>query len=226
MTTASEKYNLKRMPVLLSASLPDETADSQRVQDLYTVIALLTHAVVAAGGRIVFGGHPSIAPLVRETVNRLEKGGVVDLYQLRRFQEAAPEAIHDDGVFSEIHWIEADDDIDAELGRMRDRMAEAARAAIFAGGKTAGHYGKTPGIRDEYQRFTAKHPEGPVYLVGLLGGETLKLIEEMAAGKVKACNGLSEKEREVIHHSTSIDLVTSLILGDLTRKAEGNGKQA
>jgi hypothetical protein len=214
------------MPVFLSASMPDELAESPRAQELYNAIGLLTHEVVAAGGRIVFGGHPSITPLVREAVKQLGKRHVVDLYQLRRFEKSAPEEIRDDGVFSEIHWIETDgDDIDAELARMRNRMAEAARAAVFAGGKTADHYGKTPGIRDEYQRFVDRHPEGPVYLVGLLGGETLKLIEEMEAGEAAARNGLSDKERRVIHHSTSVDLVTSLIVGDLARKAEGNGKQ-
>ncbi len=226
MNAPHTNLDLKGMPVFLSASLPDELAGSPGARELYNAIGLLTHEVVAAGGRIVFGGHPSITPLVREAVKQLGKRDVVDLYQLRRFEESAPEEIHDDGVFSEIHWIETDgDDIDAELARMRDRMAEAARAAVFAGGKTTDHYGKTPGIRDEYQRFVARHPEGPVYLVGLLGGETLKLIEEMEAGEAAARNGLSDKERRVIHHSTSVDLVTSLIVGDLARKAEGNGKQ-
>jgi hypothetical protein len=109
---------------------------------------------------------------------------------------------------------------------MRDRMAGAAQAAVFVGGKTADHYGKMPGIRDEYRRFVDKHPEGPVYLVGLLGGEALKLIQETETGEAAARNGLSDKERRVIHHSTSVDLVTSLIVGDLARKTEGNGKQA
>jgi hypothetical protein len=227
MNAPYTNIDLKGMPVLLSASMPEEIADSPKAQDLYTAIALLTHEVIAAGGRIVFGGHPSITPLVREAVKRLGKRNVADLYQLRRFEESAPEEIRDDGVFREIHWIEGDGgDIDAELARMRDRMTEAAQAAIFVGGKTADHYGKMPGIRNEYRRFVEKHPEGPVYLVGLLGGEALKLIQEMETGEAAALNGLSDKERRVIHHSTSVDLVTSLIVGDLARKAEGNGKQA
>jgi hypothetical protein len=79
MNAPYTNIDLKGMPVLLSASMPEEIADSPKAQDLYTAIALLTHEVVAAGGRIVFGGHPSITPLVREAVNRLGKQDVVDL---------------------------------------------------------------------------------------------------------------------------------------------------
>lgn len=226
MDAPNPTVDLNGTPVLLSAGMPDDLAAGPRAQELSIAIGLFVHEVVAAGGRIVFGGHPSITPLVREAVTQLGKENVVDLYQLRRFEGTAPEDIQDSSVFSEIHWIEPADDIDAELARMRDRMAKAARAAVFLGGKTADHYGKTPGIRDEYQRFIEKHPDGPIYLVGLLGGETLSLIREIEAGDEPARNGLSEEKRRVIHHSTSIDLIVSLIIEDLARKAEGNGKQA
>jgi hypothetical protein len=227
MNAPNQTVNLNGTPVLLSASMTDEVAAGPRARELYTAIGLFVHEVIAAGGRIVFGGHPGITPLVREAVSKLGKENVVDLYQLRRFEGSAPAEIRDDRVFGRIHWIEsAADDIDAELGQMRDQMAEAARAAVFLGGKAADHYGKTPGIRDEYQRFMEKRPDGPVYLVGLLGGETLNLIRELEAGAQPARNGLSEEERRVIHHSTSIDLIVSLIIEDLARKAAENGKQA
>ena len=227
MNASNPTVDLNGTPVLLSAGMTDEVADGPRAQEFYIAIGLFVHEVIAADGRIVFGGHPSITPLVREAVSRLGKENVVDLYQLRRFEGSAPAEMGDDRVFGRIHWIEsAADDIDAELGQMRDQMAEAARAAVFLGGKTADHYGKTPGIRDEYQRFIEKRPDGPVYLVGLLGGETLNLIRELEAGAQPAGNGLSEEERRVIHHSTSIDLIVSLIIEDLARKAAENGKQA
>jgi len=227
MNAPHKNLDLKGMPVFLSASLPDDLADSPRAQELYTAIALLTHEIVSAGGRIVFGGHPSITPLVREAIRELNKKDAADLFQLRRFEGSAPGEIHDDEVFGRVHWIEGEGgDIDAELAQMRDQMAEKARAAVFVGGKTADHYGKMPGIRDEFQRFVNKHQEGPVYLVGLLGGETLNLINEMETSGGIARNGLSDKERRLIHHSTSIDLVVSLIVADLARKAEKNGKQA
>lgn len=227
MNGPDKNIDLKGMPVLLSASLPGEPADSSRASTFYTAVALLAHEIFSAGGRIIFGGHPSVVPLVREAANKLNKKEAIDVYQLRRFEGDAPEEIGDDAVFSRIHWIERDeDDIDAELAQLRDRMAEAARAAVFVGGKTADHYGKTPGIRDEYQRYMARHPEGPVYLVGLLGGETRRLIQEMEAGDPAARNGLSDEERQALHHSTSIDLIVSLIVGDLARKAEEDGKQA
>ncbi len=227
MNAPYQMIDLKNMPVMLSASMPDELADSPRAQDLYTAIALFTHEVISAGGRIVFGGHPTITPLVGEAVKKLGKTKVVDLYQLRRFEDSAPAEIFDNEMFSTINWIEGeDDDIDLELARMRDRMAEEAHAAVFVGGRTALNEGTVPGIRDEYRRFVARNPDGPVYLMGLMDGETRNLIRELEDGKEMPRNGLSEKERRVVHHSTSIDLVVSLIVADLARKAEGNGKQA
>ena len=54
--------DLKGLPVMLSASVPDELAGKPRAQDLVTAAMLLTHQILSANGRVVFGGHPSITP--------------------------------------------------------------------------------------------------------------------------------------------------------------------
>jgi hypothetical protein len=217
--SSSLRYDLKGKGVMLSASMPTELLGTFRAQDLYTAIVLFTHQIAASGGKIVFGGHPRITPLVHEAIAKLGKKKVVHLFQLERFKNQAPQEIHDADVFDDITWIgNGTAPMDEELGLMRDAMASASEAAVFIGGKTKDSLTKEPGIRDEYNRFLTKHPDGPVYLVGYMDGETLNLINELENKNKKEKNRLSDQELQVIHHSKSIDLVVSLILEDLGKK--------
>jgi hypothetical protein len=102
---------------------------------------------------------------------------------------------------------------------MRDEMAAVADAGVFVGGKTSGYIGGKPGIRDEFERFVGKHPNGPVYILGLLDGESRKLIEELSGDELWGPRYLSCEERAVLRESSSPDLAAELILGDLTRVA-------
>lgn len=220
---SSAPGNLKGKAVMLSASMPTGLIGTPCAQDLYTAIVLITHQVVASGAHIVFGGHPSITPLVHEAIAKLGKKRVVHLFQLKRFKDQAPKEILNENVFHDIIWIgdekvSGDNDMDEALGQMRDAMAGASEAAIFIGGKTDDSLSKQPGIRDEYNRFLTKHPEGPVYLVGLMDGETLNIINELERKNDKEKNRLSDKELQVIHHSKNIDLIVSLILEDLGKR--------
>jgi len=123
------------------------------------------HQIAASGGKIVFGGHPSITPLVHEAIAKLGKKKMVHLFQLEKFKNQAPREIHDADVFDDITWIgDGTSLVDEELGQMRDAMAAASDSAVFIGGKTKDSLTKKPGIRDEYNRFLTKHPDGPVYL--------------------------------------------------------------
>lgn len=218
-TSSSLRYDLKGKSVMLSASMPTELTGTFRAQDLYTAIVLFTNQITASGGKIVFGGHPSITPLVHEAIAKLGKKKVVHLFQLDRFKNQAPQEIHDADVFDDITWIgNGTAQIEEELGQMRNAMAAASEAAVFIGGKTKDSLTKEPGIRDEYNRFLKKHPDGPVYLVGYMDGETLNLINELENKNEREKNGLPDKELQVIHHSKSIDLAVSLILEDLVKE--------
>jgi hypothetical protein len=221
MTQSSNGKRLNRMPVMLSASIPDDLAQTPRSQDLMTAIALLTREIAAADGRIVFGGHPSITPLIHQALTRLGKKGMADLFQLSYFKNSAPKHIWDTDIFQKINWIghEKDTLSDALFEQMREEMAKASKAAVFIGGKTSGSLSKTPGIRDEYQRFLKHHPEGPVYLTGFMDGETLNIIRELEKQKQKEKNGLSDNELQIVRHSRSIDLIVSLIVEDLAKTA-------
>lgn len=219
-TTSTEaRPSLAGMPILLSASIPTPLRGTPRAQDLYSSVVEFVVRVLQADGRLVFGGHPTITPLVRRAALAAEASHpAIDLYQLRYFQGKAPREAMDRSVFREIRWCGApgqDAPNPHDFAEMRDAMAEAAQGAVFIGGKAEGFSGDRPGIRDEYERFLHHHPDGPVYLVGLLGGETVNIIRDVADGRASEPNGLSAEQRRVVHGSDSIDLIVSLILTDL-----------
>ncbi|MFY9222922.1 MAG: hypothetical protein WAQ98_09645 [Blastocatellia bacterium] len=208
--------NRINLPVFLSLSLPKELIGTNQAQDLYDFLASIVKAIAISGGNIVFGGHPTITPLIHKMVISL---GVsypcIHLFQLERFKNDAPPEIGDERVF-QLTWYKDHASIDIALGNMRAVMARQAQAAVFLGGnrKSITH---TPGIKDEYSKFISYHPKGPAYLLGFLGGTTTEIISDIEKQGISEPNGLNEKEANIIHHSTNIDLITSLILADLAK---------
>lgn len=79
--------------------------------------------------------------------------------------------------------------------------------------------GNLPGIRDEYQQFIGQHAQGPVYLLGLLGGETRRIIEELQSQGRCEPNGLNDAGVELLHSSEDIDLIAPMVVEDLERVA-------
>ncbi len=205
---------LEGLPVFLSASLPDALRGTDRALDLQGFLVAFVRGLLGAGGRLIFGGHPSVTPLV-ERVARDFGQGRIDLYQLTRYCEYAPPEIKAPQFV--VHWVDSD-----RLAPMRDRMIEKAEAAVFVGGKTSDESpgDGSPGIRDEYDRFLRDHPESPTYLLGLLDGEATRLIAELGA-EGREPNLLSDQERRTLHQTTDADLAASLILADLRRWVTG-----
>jgi hypothetical protein len=206
-------------PVLLSASVPDETAGTPEAQRVYDFVAAIVTALFDAGVPLVFGGHPTITPLVHRLAR--EHGAArppIDLFQLERFRAEAPRETADSAVFDRVHWVgDPGLDMATDLAKLREPMAAFARAAVFVGGKTTGFKGSRPGIRDEYERFRAHHPQAPVYLAGGAGGETARLAAE-ARGQEHEHIGLQGEAREVLHQSRDGHIVAALIVRDLLRR--------
>jgi len=204
------------LPILLSASVPDEMAGTPEAQRLYDFVAAIVQAIFASGAQLVFGGHPTITPLVHQLA-RNRPGGPppIRLHQLERFRDRAPPESADAAVFGNVHW-EGDPaaEITDDLQRLRESMTRHARAAVFVGGKTTGFQGAKPGIREEYERFRAHHPQAPVYLVGAPGGETARILAD-AAGADWERNGLGDEARRMVHTSDDPILVAALIARDL-----------
>lgn len=160
--------------IFLSASVPmigrgdyHETADPFLIQ-------IATRELIMAVIRqhvIVWGGHPSITPMVWaicEDLNVSYADAVV-LYQSRFFGEHFPE---ENAHFGNVHYIDAvDADRDASLVNMRQELLSrpGLMAAVFIGGME--------GVEVEYELFSQFHPEAQRILVPSAGGAARKLAE-------------------------------------------------
>jgi hypothetical protein len=204
--------NLSRLdgfPVFLSASLPESLRGTPRALDLQGFLVAFVRGLLAAGGRLIFGGHPSVTPLIQRVASDFGEGSV-ELFQLTRFRDVAPAEIYEPEFV--LHWVDGE-----ALAPMRDRMAGEALAAVFVGGKTQEESPAdgVPGIRDEFKRFLRRRPQGPAYLLGLLDGEASQLIADL--GDYGEPNHLSDSERQALHYTVDVDLAASLVLADLRR---------
>ena len=91
--------------------------------------------VLGSGGRLVFGGHPSVTPLMHRVVSQAGfRPRRIDFLQLER---SPPEV--NESTFK-VSWIDSED-----LGPLREEMARRSRAGVFVGGKTSGFIGEVPG---------------------------------------------------------------------------------
>jgi hypothetical protein len=157
--------------IFLSASipLPDrdakyyETADIIAIRD--AVIALTT--VILPHHRIIWGGHPSITPLIYFV---MEKMGLqnkiqehVTLYQSEYFKDIFPE---DNNKFDNLILTENLGDIPSSIQHMRTRLFSENKfdAAIFIGGMD--------GIEVEYNMFKEYHPEALILPIASTGAAT------------------------------------------------------
>lgn len=63
--TTTTLPDLGGLPVFLSAALPDSLRGTPRALWLQNFVAAFVRGLLAAGGRLIFGGHPSVTPLVQ-----------------------------------------------------------------------------------------------------------------------------------------------------------------
>lgn len=167
---------LGRRRVFLSASFPSgkrgtrfEPFDPGAIADAVTAVA---RAVLVAKGRLLFGGHPTITPLVLMVASELEIEGAVDVFQSRWFADQITRETRtlQDAGFGEIHWTPQRATREQSLETMREAMLAHDRkliAGVFVGGME--------GVREEYELFRRFQPLVPrVSLVGP-GGAAAKL---------------------------------------------------
>jgi len=215
--TDSRNGDLGGLRVLLSASIPEGVAGTPGAQDLYSAVAVLTRRILAAGGHLVFGGHPSVTPLILRAAAAVDRGpAAVTLYQAINFRDQAPAEVHDPSLFPNLHWVgDPAAGIPENLSALREAMALDSAAAVLIGGRGEASLTREPGLREEYRRFRAHHPGGPVYLVGLLGGEARRMAQEAAAGTLAEPNGLDEESRREVRFGRNLDLIGPAIARDL-----------
>lgn len=161
--------------IFLSASIPlkernpmyYDTADVIAIRDCVSSLA----KVVLPECRLVWGGHPSITPLISsilESVNVNIKEHV-HLYQSDYFRQMFPVENEE---FSE-SLIVTDNlgSRDESLALMREKMIvnNDFIAGIFVGGME--------GVEDEYELFTQSHPQATVLPMASTGAAALKVYE-------------------------------------------------
>ncbi|MEQ9219112.1 MAG: hypothetical protein RLO17_13775 [Cyclobacteriaceae bacterium] len=156
--------------IFLSASIPMaerdpkyiESADVIAIRDAVTALV----EVVIPKFRLIWGGHPSITPLVYQVVLKKEQEGErliqrhVKLYQSRFFERFFPP---DNNQFENVTLIESTGERESSLLEMRTRMFHHGRykAGIFIGGME--------GVEDEFDLFREYHPEARLIPVASSG---------------------------------------------------------
>lgn len=171
----------KMKNIFLSASIPlperDEkyigTADIIAIRD--AVIALTT--VVLPHHRLIWGGHPSITPLIYYVMERLNLNiqEHITLYQSRFFEKYFPE---DNNKFKNIVFTDIiDNDREKSLLYMRCRMLNDSKfsAGIFIGGME--------GVEEEYDMFIKKHPKALALPIASTGAAAKKIYDERFTDK-------------------------------------------
>jgi hypothetical protein len=219
--------NLDGLRVLLLASIPEGVAGMAAVQDLYSAVVIITRRILVAGGHLVFGGRPSITPLICCSAATVERGReAITLYQAVNFRDNAPPEAHDPDLFPEVRWV--GDTIASEqenLSVLREAMAKDSDAAILIGGRREGSLTRERGLTEEYRRFLDHHLGGPVYLVGLLYGEARRMAEEAAAGVLPEPNGLDDAGRKEVHFGRNLDVIAPRIAWDIASVLGGSASE-
>ncbi|MBE0392483.1 hypothetical protein [Flavobacterium sp. PL002] len=171
---------LKNIFLSASVPLPDrdskyfETADIIAIRD--AVIALTT--VILPYHRIIWGGHPSITPLIYYVMEKMNLNiqDHVKLYQSLFFEQYFPD---DNNKFRNIEFTENIGDIHSSIQRMRERMFGENKfdAAIFIGGMD--------GIEVEYNMFKVYHPDALLLPIASTGAATKIVYDNFLPEELK-----------------------------------------
>jgi hypothetical protein len=170
--------------IFLSASVPlperdpkyIETADIIAIRD--AVIALTT--VVLPKHRIIWGGHPSITPLIYFVMGKMGLQNKIQehvtLYQSEYFKDKFPA---DNNKFENVILTENLGDIPSSIQHMRIRMFTENKfdAAIFIGGMD--------GIEVEYKMFKEYHPEALILPIASTGAATKIVYDNLFPEELK-----------------------------------------
>lgn len=187
--------------IFLSASIPlkerdpkyFDSADIIAIRD--SVIALAT--VVLPNHRLIWGGHPSITPIIYYVMERLglKVQDHVLLYQSKFFEKFFPE---DNNKFENVILTENTDEVESSKLLMRTRMFSENHfvSGIFIGGME--------GIEDEFKLFREFHPKALILPISSTG----------AASQIVYNNYLSSdlKNQRLVNDYAYMSLFQDLLL--------------
>lgn len=192
--------------VFLSASIPDEDDSDYIFLKIHDIIVTLTETVIKSEGTLVFGGHPTITPIILNIMEIMAENndGVkqypnIYLYQSAFFKTKFPpeaRAFPEERrkVISVVHCSDYSlegtekNTIEKELSltSMREAMINAYiyTSAIFIGGRyDKGNGIEFSGVWKEYEMFSERHPEARCLYLENTGIVPLKLYEHFGGNK-------------------------------------------
>jgi hypothetical protein len=168
--------------IFLSASIPlkerdpkyFDYADIIAIRD--SVIALAT--VVLPNHRLIWGGHPSITPIIYYVMERLglKVQDHVLLYQSKFFEKFFPE---DNNKFENVILTENTGEVESSKLLMRKRMFSENHfvSGIFIGGME--------GIEDEFKLFKEFHPKALILPISSTGAASQILFNNFLSSDLK-----------------------------------------
>lgn len=164
--------NLNKMFLSASIPYPDrdkkfyDTADIVSIRDAVRALA----TVVIPKAHLVWGGHPSITPLIRFVMDKMnvDLKKHVTLYQSLFFEEYFPP---DNFAFENIVLTERRNNRNESLELMRSKLVNENdfKVGIFIGGME--------GINDEYLLFKERHPNALILPIASTGAAARILYE-------------------------------------------------
>lgn len=167
--------------IFLSASIPlkersakyYDTADRIAIRDAVRALA----TIVVPHAHLFWGGHPSITPLIRDVVLKLDNNVAklrdhVTLYQSEQYRESFPEDNFD---FEDVRLTpKGANEIDSNrILRMEMLGGKNFAAGIFIGGME--------GVEIEYEMFRSMYPSAPLFPVASTGGGAKLLFDHYGA---------------------------------------------
>jgi hypothetical protein len=165
------------MNVFLSASFPDDARGDYKPHDpaaIYAAVRAITRAVLLApDGRLVFGAHPTISPVVLLVAGEFGVKGRIDVFQSRYFEGQFPEETQRlvDLGYGELIPTDADPsgELAPSLEIMRREMLtrRPLAAGVFIGGME--------GIRGEYELLAELQPDAARLVLKAPGGMARRL---------------------------------------------------
>lgn len=166
--------------IFLSAGVPDPAAKHFMGEgDTAAISAVISALLYVALGRrrIVWGGHPSITPMIWAYAEALDVdyGKWVTLYQSKLFEPDFPE---ENARFKNVILTEAvpgDRERSLELMRRQMLSERSFSAAVFAGGMG--------GILDEYRLFREMAVDAVILPIASTGGASAILADEIDASR-------------------------------------------
>jgi hypothetical protein len=204
-----QTHPLQGKRILLSAAMPDDPEEIALARHtLAPFVVGLAQALIGLGATLVFGGHPTITPLLHRTLSLVpdDTPGRIELNHARLWKAhgGLESNVRLGPLFSSARWHGEGQEPIADVLALRDGMITAdLYAGVFVGGRTQGFIGDRPGIVDEHERLGKANPGARRFIVGLAGGAARLLpSDESPLG-------------DVLRSTPDPDLAAALIIADL-----------